>query len=283
MAHSALNYKEMLKSLLPRGRALTREIDSWLDQLLYAYAEEFARVDSRADDFLLEAYSSTTNELIAEHEADYGIKWDGTTQLAARRELVTAKLVARGQQDGSYFVQVADKIMYLVSIEEFQPCWAGIAVSGDPCGDQVNIFFWKVNTDINAQLGAFSFEFADMEFKSTSLLDITYVARLTRSLDVLIETINGIKPGHTTALYDFYNVAYSRAFHWGFNAMPINDATIPIEEYQSEFSSAFTAVGNYDGSYLIGAFNGGFCLSYDRYNGGEFESTAFDTTFRRPV
>jgi uncharacterized protein YmfQ (DUF2313 family) len=273
----------MLKSLLPRGRALTREVGSWIDQLLYSYAEEFARIDERADDFIEETDPATTTELIAEHEADYNIEWNGLDGINARREVVVAKLVARGQQDKSYFVQVADKIMYLVVIEEFRPCWAGVAVAGDPCGDQVNIFFWKVQADVNKQKGAFACDFYDAEFDGVSILDIRYVARLTRSLDTLISQINSIKPGHSTALYDFYNVGFSRAFHWGFDAMPINDGTIPIEECTSEFSSAFTAVGNYDGTYLTGAFNGGFCLSFDRYNGGEFESTAFDTTFRRPV
>jgi uncharacterized protein YmfQ (DUF2313 family) len=282
MAHSALEYKGLLKRLLPRGKALSQQDGNVLDQVLYALAEEFARLDLRVDDFLNEVNPSTTTELIAEHEYDFGLEWDGTIDLATRREKVIAKLIARGQQDEGYFVEIAGTLAYIVYIDQFKPLWCGIGVSGDACGDQVNLFFWKVNADINKQKGAFSIGFADTDFYGISLLDIRYVANLTRNLDLLIESLNAIKPGHTTALYDFYNVGFSRAFHWGFDAMPINDGTIPIEEHTVDFSSAFTAVGNYDGNYLIGAFDAGFCLAHDAYRGGEFDAPAYDTSFLRP-
>ena len=285
MGHSAEEYKGLLKSLLPKGRAWTRAITATIDQLLYGMAEELARVETRGYEFLTEAYPSLATEMITEHETEYGIPEYGQTlrdNISERRADIVAKLVSRGQQDKEYFIFIAEKLMYIAIIEEYRPAWSGVVVSGEACGPQLNLFFWKMRADINEQKGDFSIDFAPEEFTSLNKDDIAYVIALTRKIDTLIFRINQIKPGHTMALYDFYNVEYSRGFYWSFDAMPIHDGLIPFEMLDVGFGIDFASVGNYDGTYLNGSFAPSVCLSFDRMNGGAFLIDGFSAEFSAP-
>lgn len=283
MAKSQARYLALLKSLLPRGAAWNRDPDSILTQVLSALADEFSRIDGRGDDILLESYPGSTTELISEHEEDFGIPEEGRnlgSTLAERRADLSAKWVAVGQQDKGYFINVAEKLGYTVTITEYKPFWCGIGASGDSCGGLVNLFYWKVNVDIDGTEVGFDIGF-DTGFPSLEKDDIDYIWTLVRSLDVIIFEINKIKPGHTIALYDFYNAGFSRGFSWGFKGFPYHDGTIPIQSFQSGFSNGFNSLGNYDGTYLTGGFDSGFNLAFDARFGGGFEYTPFSDGFQK--
>lgn len=267
---------------MPKGKAWNRDEDSVFDQLLYGAADEFNRIDVRAEELIDEMFTSTVNELIEEWEEEFGITTDDTKTLAVRVEELKAAFIARGQQDKGYFESVAEEIAYIVHIEEYSPFICGVHASGDACGCNDNFFIWHVRAEVYPDKGDYDFQF-DEAFETTPLYDVEYVQSMTRNLDLLLETIDNIKPGHTMALYDFYGIEFGRGFSWGFASAPHNDSSIPIEEYGQGFSKAFTAQGHYDGSYLIGSCNGAFDLSFDAYFGGDFEKDSFGDSFRRSI
>jgi len=69
-------YRLLLQSLLPRGRAWSRDENSILTQLLNGFGEELARIDTRSEDLINEIFPRTSTELLTEHETDYGIPDD---------------------------------------------------------------------------------------------------------------------------------------------------------------------------------------------------------------
>lgn len=282
MAHSSAQYKELLKSLMPRGKAWNRDEDSVFDQVLYGAADELSRSDVRAEELVDEMFVDTVSELITEWEEEFGIETDTSKSLATRIEELKAAFVARGQQDKGYFESVADKIDYTIHIEEYAPGISGLITSGDACGCNDNFFIWHIRSEIYPDKGEYDYSFG-MSFDNTPTYDVGFVQDMIRNLDLLIETIDKIKPGHTMALYDFYGIEFGRGFGWGFSGAPHHDGSIPIEEFDGSFSEAFTAQGHYDGNYLIGAFSGAFDLSYDAHRGGDFERDSFSDAFIKPI
>lgn len=145
---SAKEYLVQLQALLPEGGAWPREPDAALTRLLSAFADEFARVDSRARALIEEADPRTTLELLPDWERLLALPDscvpDAQT-LQQRRAAVLAKLVTLGGQSRSYFIGLAAALGYEVSITEFRPFRAGMSSAGDPLtgGDWVHT--WRVN------------------------------------------------------------------------------------------------------------------------------------------
>lgn len=148
MGHTANQYREQLKALLPPGRALTGERGSTLDALLDAMARELARLDARADRLTTEAVPSTTAELLVDWERVAGLP-DSCSGLLAetqqgRRNDLVSKLVSRGGQSVAYFIELAAALGFEVTIEEFHPFRAGFSSAGDPISNGDWVFTWRV-------------------------------------------------------------------------------------------------------------------------------------------
>ena len=153
MVRSSLDYRKQLQSLLPKGKLWNRNEDSILTKILYGLGEELSRIEGRAQNLLLEKLLDSTDELLTDHEEDFGLPEEGedlqpTTEL--RRNELKSKLLEVGQQDPGYFEDICEAFGYDVWIEEFRPAWSGVFVSGEPCGDQKNIFFWKTHIDVDS-------------------------------------------------------------------------------------------------------------------------------------
>lgn len=282
MARTPQQYKELLKQLLPLGRAWTRSTDSTMDEVLQGFSDEPARVDGRGDDLLLERDVTTTTELVTEHEEDFGLPEEGEelgTTLAERRSDLLSKLITRGQQDVNYFISIIRALGYTITIDEFTPAWAGVMQAGDPCGTQENLFYWKVNVFVEGNKGAFGPDFAVSEFRSILINDRTFIDTLVRSLDPVILKINKLKPGHTIALFDFYGNSFSRAFDWSFDSVPHNDGTIIPGSFDFNFNKAFAVNYDYDGNYLQGSFCSAFNLAFNAKFGGAFGNNSFSNAF----
>lgn len=287
MGRTVEQYKNLLLSLLPKGKIWNREPNSIIAKVLKGLAWEFYRIEARAETLITESFVSKTSELITDHEEDFDLPEDGlelASTTAGRREDLLASQIRRGQQYEAYFEEIAEELGYTILIDLFTPFWAGVATAGSPCGDQRNLFFWLINIEIN------------------SLCDIT--DRIIEYKDANLSRIEGkmerIKPGHTHLLFDFSGtednrgdatkrlVEFSRAFSSaGFDAKPTWDNSWGYPEdkgldFDRNFSSAFANNCDYDGVYLIGAFNQSFDLSYDRYSGGSFATDSFGDAFKKP-
>lgn len=123
MALTTDDYLKQLQALLPQGPAWSREPDAVLTKLLTAFAEEFARVDGRIDGLLNEADPRTTSELLEDWERVAGLPdlCTGIPEtIAQRRELLVAKLTNTGGQSRQFFIDLAAKLGYDITITEFK-------------------------------------------------------------------------------------------------------------------------------------------------------------------
>jgi len=231
MARDFNSYLRMLLSLLPKGKAW--QDDGVMKEILTGEAVEFARVDSRVDDLLVERDTRTTSELILEHEEDFGLPDDcleiATLTMAERRAQLNTKLRALGSLHKQYYINLGATLGYTITIDEFTPAWCGLAVAGDPCGDQDNLFYWLVNVHYDF-INPF-IDYPDLEC-----------------------LCNRLRPAHTIALFRIYGPEYDNAFSNAFNAMPIAD--LSIGAFDKGFDRAFDKF--YGGAFERESFNNEF-------------------------
>ena len=148
MALTTDHYLQQLQALLPQGPAWSREADAVLTKLLTAFAEEFARVDTRIDALLDEADPRTTNELLADLERVAGLPdlCTGIPEtIALRRELLVAKLTNVGGQSKAFYIALAAKLGYAITITEFKRFRVTSRVN-DPLNDADWAYAWRVNS-----------------------------------------------------------------------------------------------------------------------------------------
>ena len=255
-------YRDQLVALLPPGNALKAGRNSALWQLLFGLAGELTRVDGRVDDLIVESIMSGAEELITDFEAEFGIPEAGTElgkTLEERRKVLLAKLVAVGQQDPSYFTDIADRLGYTIEIGQYSPFFAGVSTVGDTVGSLSVLFRWMVWIVITA--------------------DIDW------NISQLIFDIQKNKPAHTKVFFEFKGAEFSRAFNrGGFNAIRQYDGSWYDDmSFGREFNSAFANAFDYDGVNMTGPFSQGFGLGFDLNAGGGFENTAFSDAFNTPA
>jgi uncharacterized protein YmfQ (DUF2313 family) len=260
MARSALQYRQLLLSLLPPGKVWQGKIDRVLVKTIYAIADEFVRVEERVEALFEEKDVRTTTELLEDHENDYSLPDEGdeigkTTE--KRREELHASLLKLGQQYKQYYIDIAAALGYTIRIEEFTPFWAGLGQAGDACGDQFNLFKWIVWIDESS---------------------------VTRSIEVNIKKlkfkIEDTAPAHTCVFFRFDGIEYDRAFSSAFDSIPSFDRSWLNGEYSRDFDNSFANAYDYDGENWIGAFSQAFGLSFDRHSGGNY-NTEFSVDFSK--
>lgn len=144
----AADYLSQLQALLPVGLAWPREPDSTLTKLLAGWADEFARLDTRAMRLIEEADPRTTEELLPDWERVLGLPDpcmpDGAG-LQQRRAAVTARLTGIGGQSRVYFIGLAADLGVEITITELQPFRCGTGECGDTIFDPEVVFTWQVN------------------------------------------------------------------------------------------------------------------------------------------
>lgn len=149
MSYTADQYRAQLKALLPSGQAFPRERGNTLDALLDAMSIELARDDARADQLVVEAIPSTTTELLPDWERVAGLPDNCSGTLAdtvqGRRADLVAKLNSLGGQSKAYFIALAARLGFTISIEEFRPFRAGLSAAGDSLTNGDWVFTWRVN------------------------------------------------------------------------------------------------------------------------------------------
>jgi len=261
MARSVEQYRNLLLSLLPPGNIWNKELTGIIAKLFLGFAYEFNRVDARVDDLLTERDSRYVDELLEEFEAEYGIPEPGldlepTTE--RRRNVIHSKVIAIGDQDKDYFEAIAAALGYTIDIEEFAPAWADVAVCGDYCGDQDNLFKWVVWIDLNS-----------IEYP----IDV--------NITELIDAIKRYKPAHTEVFFRWKGAGFSRGFSRGFNSIPHYDNRWAGGGFSPGFSSGFSNNVDYFGVNYTGGFSQGFSIGFNRYSGGGF-SKGFSQGFSQP-
>lgn len=170
-----------LQSLLPPGRAFTREPDSNLTKLLEAVAAMFASAESLA----VELRNQSADPLIATHmlpdwERLLGLPDECTAELELsilqRQRMALARLTERGGQSRPYFIALAEA--YGEPGCTIDDCFMQMTCNSD-CNDALyslaDVFTWRVNiprpidqveamtcnSDCNDALASFSLSLAE--------------------------------------------------------------------------------------------------------------------------
>lgn len=139
----------MLKNLLPVGLAWPRQKNTTLEGLITSLAGAYNDVDVRVQDMLTEAYPLTSAELLTDWERVTGLpeECEGqATTLQRRREAVDRKLSSTGGQSPGFYIEVAARLGYTITITEFHP----FRVGKDHAGDAVNGEDWGYTWAVNA-------------------------------------------------------------------------------------------------------------------------------------
>jgi len=218
MGFSAAEYRDQLLSLLPRGRAWTRDSSSVWYELAYALGAELARLDARSATLIDEADTTTVSEMLDEWEEEFGLPDSCVdtlpTSTADRQAVLTAhQRLVNGRADKYYFINLADGAGATITITEFTPFWSGHGVSGDECGDQSNIFYWMV-----------------------TYLDVGGIGDGVRdSIKCMFEKY---KPAHTVIIWD-EGTAYDWSFSRAFDAPVTTGDRYLTGAYHNAFSHAF--------------------------------------------
>lgn len=193
-AHDADEYAGMLSALLPTGAAWPRSPETALMKLLRSLAEEMARVESRAALLLAETDPATTTELLPDWERVVGLPDPCVTQaqtVAERRAALAGRITAIGGQSVAFFVQLAARLGYEVTIDEFRSAdeatAAGVLFVGDEWAH-----IWRVNVPTTVGITPF-------------MVGSGSVGEPLRawSNEVLECQFNRFKPAHTRVLFAY--------------------------------------------------------------------------------
>ena len=159
---SAEDYLAQLQALLPPGDALTRELEADLSLLLLALADEFARVDARAQALIVEIDPRSTTELIAEWEQVTGLPDCapiGPT-LGARRVDVVHRLTVIASMTPQFLIAELAHLGFTIAITEFEAFEVGFSQVGEELITEAGWWFIDIETDelaiFEAELGAFT-------------------------------------------------------------------------------------------------------------------------------
>jgi uncharacterized protein YmfQ (DUF2313 family) len=265
MARTATEYLNLLKSLLPKGKAWTREVTSILHQFLFGEADELARVDARSDVLLSERDSRTVNELLPEYEEELGLPDDcseAAETIEERRRAVNTKVLSLGGQHPQYYIDLALAVGSVIKIIEYI----------------TPRFHFSIVTD-----GRTIVEFICGSSESGDPLTFIPPA-------VYLECIiNRLKPAHTVANFVYSNYAFDENFGPGFDSLYKKDTDYMEGAFNKEFNLEYDV--RYGGAFGMKEWGYGpeFDNSFDRmmvrtpdvYYGGSF-GPAYASSFKQP-
>jgi uncharacterized protein YmfQ (DUF2313 family) len=180
MANSLEVYKNILRKLLPRGKAWQSNKNDFTN-LIDGLCPEFKRFNDRAENLINEIDLYKTVELLEDFEKELGITPDKDSTIIERRNNVISRINTTGGQSKDYIISVINKLGFLAKIEEFEPFQAGSA-AGEILTNSDWLFAFRITTE---------------EIKLSVKI-------------FLIDIINKIKPAHTIAMFD-YKMAYFEA------------------------------------------------------------------------
>lgn len=195
MGLTQADYLSQLQALLPQGPAWPREASALLTRLLDALSNEFARVDGRAQQLIDEADPRTTYEMLADWERVVGLP-DTCVALAGvtftvdqRRAALLSKLSGIGGQSRAYFIEIAARLGFTITITEFHEWNVGDDVEAALNGTAWN-FAWQVNAPLNTVI----------EWNVESDVEMPFSVWGNEQLQC---AMNRNKPAHTVVLFAY--------------------------------------------------------------------------------
>jgi uncharacterized protein YmfQ (DUF2313 family) len=176
--YSAADYLSALQKLMPRGRVWPRDAEAIQTKTLAGLTAVYERNNQRANQLLVDAFPSTTTELIAEWESTLGLPdpcAGPAPTLQQRRAQVVATFANPGGQSIAYYIAYAKLLGYDITITQFPP-------------DQ---FKWQINASLNT-----------VKYFRTGI-SAAGESLASWGNDVLECEMNRIKPAHTTLIFSY--------------------------------------------------------------------------------
>jgi uncharacterized protein YmfQ (DUF2313 family) len=166
---TADDFLAQMQALLPPGKAWSRESASIITKALEGFAPEFARVQTRADQALVEANPLTADEMLDEWEYLLGLPdpcAEAPTTTAARQAAIAAKLIARIGHNNADYEAIAEAFGHAGTevISRPYPCFAaGSGYAGAPLYDDqwVHVFFVAYMTNLVTNPDDFDTDWSD--------------------------------------------------------------------------------------------------------------------------
>jgi uncharacterized protein YmfQ (DUF2313 family) len=190
---SAADYVAAFQSLLPRGRAWPRDSDATITQLLQGLAKIYERSNGGANQLLVDAFPATAYQLLGEWESTLGLpsRYSAApTTTGERQSQVVAALTDTGGQSVAYFVGLAAKLGYAITITHFKPYSVRAPVNA-PIYGKAWAHAWQINVSLNTVLGLSVESTVD---ESIAVWDNT----------ALVAAINRYKPSHTIPILSYF-------------------------------------------------------------------------------
>lgn len=216
LPRSRASFAHAMLALLPSGEIWPRDPKSTLARTIHALAGLPARWASRVATFLnVEAFPPTALLLLADWERVIGLPepcLPAAETIAERQAAVIEKLRRRpGRQDPPYFVEIAARLGYAITITEYVPAQCGMTpcgawvrsdgpytIRGAGCGTPLIRFVWTV-TVTGPRLTRFAVGAGGGRCGQDPLLRI-------RRADDLECVFKKLKPAHTRLVFHYTGV-----------------------------------------------------------------------------
>lgn len=149
---TSADFVSALQTLLPTGRAWSKDPGAVPTKTLQGLAPTFSRQTARSNNLLIDGFPATANELLPDWESSLGLPdpcAGESPTLQLRRAQVVARFANTGGQSAAYFTQFALALGYDVTIQAYVPARAGQARCGDPCYGVPWAHAWAVELPLN--------------------------------------------------------------------------------------------------------------------------------------
>lgn len=193
--YTANQYAQVLRNLLPRGRAWNREDGSVQASVLDGLAKGAATVDAAAMSLLEDAFPATAVFLLPEWERTLGLPDPCAGEaptLQVRQAQVAARLVNSGGQSAPFYIDYAASLGYQILIKEMGPFRMGASSMGTQLGGPDWAHAWTVQSDRGLNTVSFRMGRSAMgeplEVWGDAVLECEF---------------NGIRPAHTVVIFTY--------------------------------------------------------------------------------
>jgi uncharacterized protein YmfQ (DUF2313 family) len=191
---NAANFLAAMQAHLPRGRVWSRDSDAIQTKVLTGLAPSYERQTARSNYLLVDAFPTTTYELLPEWESTLGLPdpCAGTEPtIQQRRSQVVARITAKGGQSAPYFKAYALALGYEIDVVNYAPARIGISRCGDAANSEDWAFAWSIQLPLSTVV------YARVGISSVGEPLATW------GNTVLQCEFESIKPAHSTLLFQY--------------------------------------------------------------------------------
>jgi uncharacterized protein YmfQ (DUF2313 family) len=228
------DYGNAFLMLLPTGQAWPRHPLSTLVNASFGLCNYWGFVDGRAADLLeTESDPRATLELLPDWERNWGLPDPCVTtpqSIQARRTALVLKMTMQGGQSRQFFIDVAQKLGYTVTITEYLPYICGISRVGDTRSaldnpEDPTRFMWQLGPPELRYYWTVHVTSLKLEYfhtgSSQTGIDRLLSIGTAQDLECLIDRY---KPAHTDVVFDYSAVSgldFSQTFNSSYLALGI--------------------------------------------------------------